>query len=392
MHKNIKNEVLNLMFLSWLVIDSINGFLLHLGFNVAISIFCKILFLLYMLKSLVLHKGQVFFLFFLVLLLILSLMTVLLSNDLLDVSAFIKSIKVVGVIIVIQYVMTYSSRLDIKQVKIIASIALLVVLFNIILGHMGYGIPQYAGEEGGIGTRGFFVSGNELNFTFIMLAFVFLKVMYLESLAKFVLSACGLLIMAVLIGSKTPILGVVLIFVLISFNKLSSILMLSLFLCLISFLSYLYIPLVHTSTSVVIDLFLHNISRYPNLLDAITSGRLGRIIIILDECTSSISCMFIGNGLENASESDFFDLFSWYGLIYTILILLFYSKVLATSVFKQSIWLPVIFVVFCIALFAGHAVYSMMAAPFLALALTVPRWCQCKGALSLPIKKHTLSF
>ena len=142
------------MFLSWLVIDSINGFLLHLGFNVAISIFCKILFLLYMLKSLVLHKGQVFFLFFLVLLLILSLMTVLLSNDLLDVSAFIKSIKVVGVIIVIQYVMTYSSRLDIKQVKIIASIALLVVLFNIILGHMGYGIPQYAGEEGALGLGG----------------------------------------------------------------------------------------------------------------------------------------------------------------------------------------------------------------------------------------------
>lgn len=384
MHKNIKNEVLNLMFLSWLVIDSINGFLSQLGFNISISIFCKILFLLYMLKSLIFDKGQVFFLVYLVLLLILSLTTVLLSNDLLDVSTFTKSIKVVGVIIVIQYVMTYSSRLDIKQVKIISSIALLVVLFNIILGHMGYGMSQYSSEEGGSGTRGFFISGNELNFTFIMLAFVFLKIVYLESLSRFVLSACGLLIMAVLIGSKTPIFGLVLILVLISFNKLSSFLMLSFFCCLISFLSYLYIPLVHSSLNALIDLSLHNISRYPNLLDAITSGRLGRIIIFLDECTSSISCMLIGSGLGNASESDFFDLFLWYGLIYTLLILLFYSKVLATSIFKYSIWMPVVCVVFFIALFAGHAVYSMMAAPFLALALTVPRWCQCKGNSTLP--------
>ena len=179
MFRNMKNVGIHLIFFSWLVIDSMNGFLSYLGIDFAVSIFFKILFLLYMLKFLVLDKGQFFFLYYIILLLILSLMTVLFNNELLNLGTLIKSVKIVGVIIVIQYVMACSSRLDVKQVKLIVSIALLVVLCNVILGHMGYGVPQYSRAGGDVGTRGFFISGNELNFTFIMLAFVFLKLQFL---------------------------------------------------------------------------------------------------------------------------------------------------------------------------------------------------------------------
>lgn len=121
--------------------------------------------------------------------------------------AFQEGIKAVYPFIIVAVV----SRFELLSARVmwwIAAVALFVVLLNIIATFLGLGYSTYTT---GFGARGFFYAGNALSGIMVIVASVFLVKSYQESVIKFLLYCAVFLMLAVIIGTKSGILGVFII-------------------------------------------------------------------------------------------------------------------------------------------------------------------------------------
>ncbi|MBW3518882.1 O-antigen ligase family protein [Flavobacterium sp. NKUCC04_CG] len=226
----IKIKVLNylilIMLIPVLIVDMLNGFLLGKQINLPISVsqLYKIVIIGLMLCR--------FLVDFAVLRLIGALFFILLLGSLVRFTFYddsfsilfddsIKIFKYLTPLISFVYFreimyLNDSILLDkyIKWIKI--SYAILAV--NLLLKIVGLGYPMY--EEGTIGTRGYFYAGNEISALLLVLS-VILGYYYWEikiNKLKFIFCLISSLILGFLISSKTGMVGIVLVFVLIAFN------------------------------------------------------------------------------------------------------------------------------------------------------------------------------
>jgi len=114
-----------------------------------------------------------------------------------------------------------SNKISMEWIHLFFKYSLTLVTVNLLLGLVGLGYPQYVSNGIKVGYIGFFYSGNELSALIIVLFLYFAYKSWISKNYKQYIALFSLgLILAFLKSTKTTILGVILIFLIVPFiNK-----------------------------------------------------------------------------------------------------------------------------------------------------------------------------
>lgn len=104
----------------------------------------------------------------------------------------------------------------IKYVLFAFKVSYFVVILNIFLGILGFGYDFYPRYN--TGTKGFFFSGNEFSLLFILLTYIMAWKLYHNRKSKYILFCLFSLFLSFQIGSKTAILGVFILILVIGIS------------------------------------------------------------------------------------------------------------------------------------------------------------------------------
>lgn len=108
---------------------------------------------------------------------------------------------------------TRIGRLD--RIYWVFSSAFVIISLNMLLGHFGFGYPQYTMEGEPIGTRGFFYAGNEISAALVCSAGALMASASVHgTTTRYVLLSVAAIVVASLTTMKTSILALCLLFVL----------------------------------------------------------------------------------------------------------------------------------------------------------------------------------
>ena len=260
------------------------------------------------------------------------------------------------------------------------------VLFNLIIGALGFGYPSYAGTggEAGIGVNGFYVAGNELSGCFVLLFGFVLH--YLWNFKKHLYYPMSLIciICAALIATKTAMVAsLILTFGIPVFNERENIYRLT------KLKMKLFLPLlivVGLLVYFILDL-LQTIGLYDKVIWILQEkGVLGLILSGRVEFSSQLIAAFMSFatwfeylfGIGTIGMSDYFfskysaevdpvDLFVYFGVLGSLIIysLLCFMMLPALSLLKTKRYLPPVVVLVNIILimlsfFSGHILNSGM--------------------------------
>lgn len=264
-----------------------------------------------------------------------------------------------------------------------------VVAINILVSLLGYGFPMYSNVAGQtIGTRGFFFAGNELSVTLLVLySFIDFKLIRTKLRIPFLLFN---LFLSLLISSKTGIIGILVVYFIISryqnklrFNTRQK--MLRLFgLSIVTPVlgTYLYNALV---SSPLWDRLLYFFSK----LDFITFILSGRNLFLINNLElffikyhPIVSIFGLGyseysKSLQKMVEIDIFDIFFTFGII-GVLIFTLTIIIHLTNTFKENFKdfpnnyysFYICFVLLMTSSMTGHTFNSGMAGIFIGYALS----------------------
>ncbi|NTS76899.1 O-antigen ligase family protein [Catenovulum sp. SM1970] len=261
------------------------------------------------------------------------------------------------------------------------------IVFNLIIGVMGFGYPSYASggvDDEGIGINGFYTAGNEFGGCFILLFGFVLHYFWNKNKLHFFFMAIATFISGALIATKSAMIAsLLLIFAIPLFNERKNIfrftkLKLKLFVP-ISVLSLLLVVFIIEFLEAV-GLYdkMHFILNERGILHLILSGRVEFSEAILSAFMSVASGFEYLFGIGAVGISDFFatkysaevdpvDLFAYYGLIgltasYAFIIIM---TVTALSVLKTDKYLPPIIILvnlilILLSILSGHIMMSGM--------------------------------
>ncbi len=144
------------------------------------------------------------------------------------------ALKLLTPIIVFSYLFavrkTYPELLE-HWLPIILTSNFVAVIFNLVLGKLGFGWPSYSGTAGqpGIGVNGFYVAGNELSACFVLLYGYILHHTWLNySKKRYVLVGLSAVYFGLAIATKTAMLAsLMLVFLIPLFNERQNLLKLT---------------------------------------------------------------------------------------------------------------------------------------------------------------------
>ncbi|MEZ8816959.1 O-antigen ligase family protein [Vibrio cyclitrophicus] len=217
---SIKGGLVSKILPYMITVDVLNGFsLLYFNVNLQISLILKLI-ILFVILIYSYFKERNYFVI-LVTLLIFSVTSAFYhfkSQQVFGVffQSLSDAVKFLSCLFFIFYFMILEKNGELSEglLKKITLVGLLTIYANVALGVMGFGFSTYGNysiDEGGVGVKGFFFAGNELGPALICL---FSSQMILfknwSMTAKFI-SAVVAVIAAVLISTKTAILGIVLL-------------------------------------------------------------------------------------------------------------------------------------------------------------------------------------
>ncbi|MGU3228554.1 O-antigen ligase family protein [Vibrio cholerae] len=275
------------------------------------------------------------------------------------------------------------SKLDDKSLKYIEWIfvtTFIIISVNVILGIVGIGYTTYGSypiSSGfGHGFKGFIFAGNELGGLLVVTYPIVINFVYVNfNKFRFIINILYAIV-AVLIGTKTAMLGIIILIMYNSFtfskNYITKL-----------FFPSLFIVVIFYFVIFNMDLFQIYLDRFTffyqnkGLMYFLLSGR----DVFLDDAMKYIDVRYsfldymlgIGasyaNILFKSTEMDFFDLMIWHGLfwcilIYTSFIFIFYL------VFKSSSTKGFVLMFLLLAItstFAGHVLTSAMITPLISL-------------------------
>lgn len=373
----------------YLFIDAINGQLIR-NISISISPLLKLILLSLMIHYLLKFKSNKIILYIIPFIIIIFIHFIYLRNINYIIDDFMWAFKFLAIIISFHFFkhhIIYSNN-SIKKIDFLFKISFFVILSNILLGISGFGYALYGREN--IGTKGYFMAGNELGITLIVCSMYLLALFINQRKIKlyFIFSILYLFI-SINLGSKVAVLGAIIIitiFPVIDFFKRHKYFIInktSLKLASISFVFlFVFAPIGIYYLLYEIDL-LSRMSFFFNKYNLITfllSGRDLRAIEIIEysiEHMNLFTFLFgfslgtLKHSFVGTSEIDLVDLFFVYGItgvtiIYGFFIyILLKSKKMAKSKKTDYIYARYVYVgtylLLFLSLFSGHVMMSGLA-------------------------------
>lgn len=222
------DRIILVMCAIYLLLSMLNGYLLHNKIHLFLSIaqLFSLLILSFILLSLFLKKKYTFLIGFIGLFLILYVPSIVqfFSTDELKTfifDDFIKLLKYASTFIYIYYfsvLLKKNQNLFAKYFFNIVKISFLILVGNIMLKYIGMGYPMY--KHGNIGSTGFFYAGNSVSLLLMVLSAI-LAIFYWQQSKyfKYIVLFAIALFTGFTISSKTGILGIILVFLLIPIKR-----------------------------------------------------------------------------------------------------------------------------------------------------------------------------
>ncbi len=380
---NIRKELLGIVLLTWLLIDSISGFLLFENMSLAgISLgaaYRIVVFLLLFtyLKRYTFHAVFLFtfFLSFSFLHSFISLGELFDQRDLLFFSQ--KTIKVIFPVIIFFVIREAlkSNTLSYKMIKKVIFFNSAILLLNIFLFLAGVGTSTYgmSDDEVMMGGKGFLFAGNEVNGALLSLYTLIVLINFNKSPLRLLIISIIFLTASMILLSKSSIFGfLVLAFALFLIKNSRKFLMFTPFLVILGVALYY---LMQNIINMALSRWIFFIDKYGALIYFLGGEkRLNAISNFFNNLTERPIILLIGEGWTGLCENNFCDLIQAFG-IWGIIILSFwiyfiykYSVIYKKSKSKQSLLVVFFFILIILqAYFAGHILQSALMAPFLAL-------------------------
>jgi len=282
--------------------------------------------------------------------------------------------------------------IELKKLFKLVWFSYIVLVVNILIKYIGLGYPMY--KAGDIGSKGFFYAGNETSALLIILTSILAYKLFLtKERWKFYIFMVFSLFVGLSISSKTGVLGILLILILIPLERPTAEIKIGKLKKLILTL-LVSIPLVVSGTwwAVKQSSVLDRLSYYWSKLDVLTFIFSHRNFFFADAYKVyiekySLTEKFIGVGqtryeLLNSSkiiEIDIADIFFAYGFVGLILFLFLFGILINQSwrfsKFKEYKYTNFVFlmalILLAISSIAGHVFSSGMSAIFIGLLFSL---------------------
>lgn len=369
----------------FLFFDSVNGFFLTLvSYDLKISIIYKLIYLF--LALLFLARKNKFYFHISLCLVFYSIAWSLLQNILGSgryfFSDFSEIIKLFYTFIIFFTFASFKETCPERSLIKIAIFSSVILTLNVITGYLGFGYTSYENY----GYKGFFYAGNALSGVLIIIFSFLLFANHIKNKHS-ISSFLFFVFIAVMLGTKSTMLGLFLLLSLVYFRltDLKSLLSISLILSLSIFLIYTNIEAILNSA-----IFARMTYFYENggFVRVVLSGRNEFLDNIYPfYLNSNAAELFFGLGFEELRsngkplvEMDFFDILFLFG-ISTFVFYIFSIFLYISLTFKKSthvdgvrVIYSALIVLLLIAFIAGHILFNGLVTPFLGILLAIPYW------------------
>lgn len=270
-------------------------------------------------------------------------------------------------------------------------ISYFIVLFNILIGILGFGYEFYPRYS--TGTKGFFFSGNEFSLLFLLLTYIMAWRLLKRSKRKYIFFCLISLFLAIKIGSKTAILGVFLLVILVGLSHVKFNLMkLSLKKAAILLVSTLFISMagwffVKMNKAYINDFIIKRLEGYNYELITWFLSKRNLVAIEGFKIFNDFNLFYKFFGIGEASfhdiyrmiEIDFVDLLMNHGyiglttyLLFIVMVFSFLYKNRNINSFSKFIFSLYILVVFILANMSGHIINTGIPGFFIGMILSMP--------------------
>lgn len=270
---------------------------------------------------------------------------------------------------------------SIKKAQFIMKLITLSMFINLAIGLAGFGYPTYSAADG-FGVKGYIFAGNELAITLVCVCYFFLfswarnKPWVIKVSAAFLVAVCG-----VLVATKSAILGTTVLagsFLFLYTRKTFIVIITLLFVAMLIYATHIY-EFIKASGAIDRFIFFYN---KGGLLRLILSSREDFFHDMAEFALANFGLLgwvigwsqgaFIGF-VKPAAEIDLIDLYFYFGITGIVTYFLFFYLVFnllnAQKSFFKSPQITIWCLIFAISIFAGHVVYSGVAAIPVTLAL-----------------------
>ncbi|WP_448246084.1 hypothetical protein [Thalassotalea agariperforans] len=379
------------LFSFYLLVDSLNGFVTQkLGLPSVLSVAYKQLLLLSLYLYSFYYSKNTFIILNGIFLSVFSwaVFRFFLVDNIGFIHSFQEALKVAYFFIVFT-VMSNFRRLTEKNFQIIMLAFTLVLLINVVFSLVGIGFTTY----GSFGAKGFFYGGNALSGVIVIISSAFLCRSFQKSITNFIFTSVALLILATVIGTKSGMLGVFLVVLLVmAFNLNLKIFTLAI--AVIALTTALIINLYDVLVESPILVRMTHFYDQGGLSRLLFSGREDKFMHIMPSfLEQNVAQQLLGynkfklNMLESTlTEFDVADMFILFGAIFTLITFIAYAgiflKITFTShgVISQAATISFI-VLTCIAFIAGHIFFNGVVTPLWGLI--------CAAAIATSRSKNT---
>jgi hypothetical protein len=270
-----------------------------------------------------------------------------------------------------------------SKIKTVFLSNFLVLIISIILGRFGFGFSSYENE--GIGSKGYFGGANDLGAClFIIFSFIYFQLfLHQKSSIYKLMTSLFLLSVSIFMSTKLAIFGTLLSLYFIprmfksqvKFNLINK--LFRLFRILIVFLMLSVLVFYGVQNVGILDKWSNNFElSTEGIINLLSSGRIIYFDLkFADYLNSNLLQKIFGMGGDRTAELDFLDALMNYGIVGSILIYLFLTKLyLVAHKFKKFNNYPYASLVsYCnivlavVSFVAGHVIFSAMAGIFVSL-------------------------
>lgn len=376
---NIFDDILFLLFACWLIVDSLNGFLLRNGYPISISQIYKLLVAVIVLVRCKNCISIIQFVLFTICYLSIYILNLIYINEEINSSVILLSKLITTLIFFIYFIQVRnsSSRYFKKKAYLVLTSSFIVFALNLIAGNLGFGFHSYGGASG-FGSRGFFYAINELTGVLIVLfpwAFYYVKTNYSFKL-YFYFSAI-LLFFSFTLSTKSGLVATFLSCLIIAYlygNKIEKRIVISI-LILLLIGTFSIVQIIINSDLPLVQRITYFINT-NGVINAMTSNRL---LFWAEEqkyfYSAPLFSQLWGLGGVKTVEMDPFDALLNCGFVGLAFLLCMYVVLLLRPIFRRYRYCKYNKVIFISNFFlilmsigGGHVMFSSMAGMLIALS------------------------
>ena len=214
MKKNVEFQleyILSILAYGLLFIDSLTGFfVLKFGVDLKLSILYKVIFLFLGLILLLRRDSKLFIISFSALFFIIlwSIFQNIFTSGKYLLFDFGEGLKLVSTFILFFVFSTFKYIDSISFCKRLIFVSLFTLVLNVFFSLIGIGTTSY----GVFGAKGFFYAANALSGIIVLLSSFVMVHTFNKSIKSYVISTAALLLLAAMVGTKSGILGVLILF------------------------------------------------------------------------------------------------------------------------------------------------------------------------------------